>query len=89
MDDYSAAWSPNGKKIAFSSFDGNDFEIYKMNTDGTGQVRLTDNSTSDGVPDWSPNGSKLVFVRHDGNYCVVDDEDTRSGCEQTKEFENP
>ena len=35
-------WSPDGTKIAFiSDRDGNE-EIYVMNTDGTGQTRLTE-----------------------------------------------
>lgn len=39
--DQNAAWSPDGKKLAFwSDRDGN-AEIYSANADGTGQVRLT------------------------------------------------
>jgi hypothetical protein len=48
-------------QIAFTFFDGNDFEIAKMNLDGSGQTPLTDNS----VDDFSPAGGNgmIAFVR--------------------------
>jgi Tol biopolymer transport system component len=50
------------KGIAFASHrDGND-EIYRMNADGSGQTRLTNNPASDFEPAWSPDGTKIVFV---------------------------
>lgn len=56
-------WSPDGKKIAFvigSNKDG--YNIYTMNTDGTGVMQLThDNYVSD-HPDWSPDGKRIIFV---------------------------
>ena len=33
---------------------GGNFETYKMNADGTGQTRLTNNPAQDGWPLWSP-----------------------------------
>ncbi len=48
-------------KIAYvSDVDGN-FEIYTMNSDGSGKVRLTDEATSDLEPSFSRDGSKLAF----------------------------
>ncbi len=41
----------NGR-IAYSAYDGNDYEIYKINPNGTDRVRVTDNSGSDFAPDW-------------------------------------
>jgi Tol biopolymer transport system component len=59
----SAAWSPDGRKMAFvSDRDGNG-EIYVMNADGSAQRRLTRNPASDGPPAWSPDGRKIAFVR--------------------------
>lgn len=53
-------------KIAFSSDrDGND-EIYSMNSDGTGQTRLTNNTVGDTDPVWSPDGRRIVFARGSG-----------------------
>jgi Tol biopolymer transport system component len=56
-----AAWSPDAKKIAFTTNrDGND-EIYVMNADGTKQTRLTRSARADYAPSWSPDGRRIVF----------------------------
>ncbi len=56
------SWSSDGFRIAFSAnFDGDD-EIYLINADGTGLVKLTDNTASDRDPAWSPNGLTVVFA---------------------------
>ena len=67
--DSAPAWSPNGRRIAFTSDrDGND-EIYVMNADGSKQRRLTRNPGYDGLPTWSPDGRQIVFTsERGGNY---------------------
>ena len=53
-EDSSPDWSPDGQLITFSSrVDGND-EIYVVKPDGTGLVRLTNNSAMDSYPLWRP-----------------------------------
>jgi Tol biopolymer transport system component len=56
------------ERIAFqSNRDGNQ-EVYTMKTDGTNQLRLTNNSAFDGEPAFGAGGSKLVFTStRDGN----------------------
>jgi hypothetical protein len=51
----------NGKIAFTSSRDGNN-EIYTMNSDGTGQTRLTNHPESDFQPMFSPDGTKIVFA---------------------------
>ena len=51
-----------GTKIAFESSRDGQFEIYKMNSDGGGQTRLTTNAASDTEADWSPDGTKIAFT---------------------------
>jgi len=56
--DDGAAWSPEGTKIAFSSFSGGiygQWQIYVMNADGSGVTQLTSTSTrSNRDPVWRP-----------------------------------
>lgn len=62
------SWSPDGKKIAFTTTTrddneaGIDDEICVMNSDGTNQRKLS----SDGIygfwPQWSPDGEKIAFL---------------------------
>jgi TolB protein len=58
-------WSPDGKRIAFTSTrDGGEAKIYRMDADGSHQVRLTRTPTFviDAVPDWSPDGRYIIFT---------------------------
>jgi len=58
-----AAGPPKTGRIAFSDFITN--QIYAVNPDGSGLVRLTHEPTGMAArwPDWSPGGSHLLFVR--------------------------
>lgn len=66
--DQQPAWSPNGRKIVFTSERDGDAEIYVMNADGTRQTRLTHSAGRDVNPKWSRNGRKIFFTSNrDGN----------------------
>ena len=57
--DVAPAWSPDGRRIAFASNrqgDG-DYQIWVMNADGSGQVRLTAAVTDQFEPSWSSDGT--------------------------------
>ena len=60
-------WSPDGKRIAFSSDRNGGAQIWVCNADGTGMKQLTFANEPDaatGFPVWSPDGTKLaVFLR--------------------------
>jgi TolB protein len=57
-----AAWSPDGKRIAFSStFEGNQ-EIYVAAIEAPDRLRLTNDPAFDAHPAWSPDGGKIVFA---------------------------
>ena len=66
-EDGVAAWSPDGKKIAFESTRAGNWEIWVMNSDGTAATRLTNNSANDLQPAWSPDGKKIAFVSARGS----------------------
>jgi Tol biopolymer transport system component len=71
---YSPTWSPDGKKIAFTSDreDGDDHQetdIYVMHADGSNPTNLTNrpgegpDSASEDYADFSPDGTRIVFSR--------------------------
>ena len=50
--DFAAAWSPNGRQIAFTrARDDEDLEIYVMDADGGNQRNLTHHPALDSDPD--------------------------------------
>ena len=71
-----AVWKPGGDKLAFESNhtdpDPTDSEaindIFTMNPDGSGIVKLTHSKDVSDTPDWSPDGSQIAFGsdRHNG-----------------------
>jgi LysM repeat protein len=72
--DTAPAPSPDGAQIAFMSPDregSGNWEIYVMNSNGTGVTRLTNNKANDGLPAWSPDGSTIAFASdRDGAWAI-------------------
>jgi Tol biopolymer transport system component len=63
------SWSPDGKRIAFTSFRHGLGDIYVVNADGSGEQRLTTNPAHDDLATWSPDGSRIAFSSlRDGNF---------------------
>lgn len=62
----SPTWSPNGKEIAYASFEKKREQIYAASVE-TGQRRLlTDFAGINGAPSWSPDGRQLAVVLSKG-----------------------
>jgi Tol biopolymer transport system component len=59
-------WSPDGRRIAFELWDGNDGELYMVSANGSGLTRLTRNDVDDYGPIWSPDGGRIAYT-HIGN----------------------
>jgi Tol biopolymer transport system component len=57
-------WSPDGTKIAFASTrgGGRNVDIFVMQADGRGVVRLTDHTAPDQDPAWAADGRSLFFT---------------------------
>jgi len=60
--DQTPSWSPDGSRIVYESARGDNFEIYVMNDDGTGEANLTNHPAYDGMPSWSRDGLRIAFV---------------------------
>ena len=56
------AKAPTTAKVVFTSARDNNREIYIMNPDGSGQVRLTHHRDDDAMPTWSPTGEQILFA---------------------------
>ena len=63
IDEQGAAWSPDGKRIAFGSQlrTKASSDIFAMNADGTDIVQLTTDREIDEAPAWSPDGRRIAF----------------------------
>jgi TolB protein len=63
LGDRGAAWSPDGKQIAFYSDRAGSSALFLVNYNGTGLRQLTEDKTAaDSGPSWSPDGTTLVFL---------------------------
>lgn len=62
--DWFPAWSPDGRRIAFSRACRNTsgLDLYVVGANGKGLRRLVHTRTSDEWPSWSADGSKIAFV---------------------------
>ncbi len=61
--DSEPTWSPDGRKIAFTSRRDGGQEIYVVNADGSGLRRLVRSPNREFGPAWSPDGRKIAFRR--------------------------
>jgi TolB protein len=59
------AWSPDDKRIAFSSHRNGNYEIYVVNADGNDLQQLTNTNSAEADPVWSPDGQ---FIAYGGDY---------------------
>ncbi len=67
----SAAWSPDGTRIAYSTYASGVPTIWVMSAAGGGKQRVTGGSAYDESPTWSPDGTRLAY-----HSCAAD----LSGC---------
>ena len=63
----------NGR-IAYSAYDGNDYEIYTINSSGGDKFQVTNNNRDDVTPSYSPSAKRIAYVefdRNDAEICTI------------------
>jgi tricorn protease len=61
-EETSPVFSPDGRRIAFSRNNGNDWDVFIASADGSGEpTRVTMMPEDDFVTSWSPNGKEVIF----------------------------
>ena len=61
-DETGPVFSPDGRRIAFSRNNGNDWDVFIAQADGSGEpFRVTMMPEDDFVTGWSPDGKEVVF----------------------------
>ena len=70
-DCHEPAWSPDGTRIAFHSYQDGNYHIWTVNPDGSELRQITDGLYDDREPDWSRGGDTIVFSSdRNGNYDI-------------------
>jgi serine/threonine-protein kinase len=55
-------WTPDGKRIVFTSQRGGDLNIFWQTVDGTAEEKLTTDADDQGQPSFSPDGRYMTFA---------------------------
>jgi len=72
--DQLAAWSPDGRKIAYSTYRTGTHTLWVMDADGRNQHQVSTSPRGTMAPSWSPDGKQIAYMAHDsGNQILIVD----------------
>ena len=83
--DFEPAWSPDGTRIAFTSYRDGNMQIYLLNLDDQSVRRISklDGTTEARQASWLPSGNRIVFAaRRLGIYQIWAMDDTGANAQQ-------
>jgi Tol biopolymer transport system component len=60
------SWSPDGKQLVFTGYDGGVTDLFVVNADGSNLHRLTNDKYADLQPAWGPDGKTIAFATDRG-----------------------
>ena len=62
-DDARPDWSPDGRRIVYSSYHFASYDLYTMSPTGGSRKTIANDLSNDVQPQWSPDGRRIAFVR--------------------------
>ena len=66
----SPTWSPDGSTIAYISDEGAQTDVYRMFSDGTTHLRLTNDAIAESGTCWNPTSDEIAYARAGDIYYV-------------------
>jgi len=54
-------WSPDGKYVVYAQYNKDNFDIFRVNVDGSGELQMTTNKAQDDGPEYSGDGKWVYF----------------------------
>jgi len=58
---YLHGWSPDGKDLVFCGARNNEYDVYKIPSNGGDEIKLTDSKGLDDGPEYTPDGKYIYF----------------------------
>jgi len=68
---WNAQYSPDGKRIAFSSLRSGLHGVWISSDDGTNLVQISNPAQPSGSPQWSPDGNRIAFDSFSGEHWEI------------------
>jgi len=54
-------WAPDNQHVVYTQYNKDNFDIYRINLDGSGELQLTANKAADDGPEYSADGKWIYF----------------------------